>query len=335
MLLLSACLEPGIECRSDADCTDGNRCDSKYRVCVSTCVDTLSDPNNCGSCGNVCPADPGGEAVCSNGSCALMCRAGYSDCGTQFCNDLSSTASCGGSCVACNIPQASGIYNISSAGCCQTADAADNSCDAFCSRGVGAENCSCRFVCAAGFADCDLDTAAGADTNGCEVQLSAGLPDGQGGYKHCGACNYNCEKLPNETTSCDGGVCQWDCNALTRDCDLVRSNGCETPLNTNSNCGACGTPCPPPGVANVSSPTCSTGTCSWSCSPGWGTCDGNDANGCETDLTTTARCGACNNACPTTFNGFPTCINSQCGIGCRAGYQNCDGTCYSSVGLCP
>jgi len=54
---------------------------------------------------------------------------------------------------------------------------------------------------------------------------------------------------------------------------------------------------------------CSSGTCDYgSCDAGWGNCDGNDANGCETDLrTTAAHCGACNAACSTPAHSTATC----------------------------
>ena len=256
ILVISACLEPGIECLSDAECAVGDRCDLNFRVCV-TC-DTLNDPNNCGACGNVCPSDPLGERVCSNGSCGLVCKPGYSVCDTH-CSDSSSPYSCGGSCSVCNIPQGSGVYNITDAGCCKTADPTDNSCDAFCSWGAGAENCSCRFVCAAGFADCDLDAAAGATSNGCEVPLSTGQSDGQGGFKHCGACDEHCPKYPNQIPSCSGGVCSRTCITNYGDCDGDLSNGCETDLlNTAAHCNGCGQACD----------GCSNGKCGRLCGPG-------------------------------------------------------------------
>jgi hypothetical protein len=46
---------------------------------------------------------------------------------------------------------------------------------------------------------------------------------------------------------------------------------------------------------------CRDGACEISpdgCFPGFAHCAGNTSNGCETDLTTSGRCGACNSACP-------------------------------------
>lgn len=55
-------------------------------------------------------------------------------------------------------------------------------------------------------------------------------------------------------------------------------------------------------------------------------CDGNAANGCETELSL-SHCGGCGLACPT---GTPhtkeaRCLNDKCNPTCEAGYENTDG----------
>ncbi len=107
------------------------------------------------------------------------------------------------------------------------------------------------------------------------------------------------------------------------DCDGDPSNGCEVDLQTTlSSCGACGTAC---GETNAAA-ACVAGTCQLTCAAGFGNCDGNAANGCETDLSTTpADCGACGTTCGS-INGIATCSSSTCGIVCSAGFADCDGS---------
>jgi hypothetical protein len=67
---------------------------------------------------------------------------------------------------------------------------------------------------------------------------------------------------------------------------------------------------------------CRVGTCD----TGYGDCNGTPADGCETDLYSTAQhCGACGNACNLP-HATETCASGVCQVGtCDAGYANCDG----------
>jgi hypothetical protein len=52
--------------------------------------------------------------------------------------------------------------------------------------------------------------------------------------------------LPNAVTACTNGMCAiTSCVGGTADCDGIADNGCETPVITNANCGACGSACDP------------------------------------------------------------------------------------------
>jgi len=60
------------------------------------------------------------------------------------------------------------------------------------------------------------------------------------------------------------------------------------------------------------------------CDPGFANCDGNDTNGCETNLwLSTEHCGACNNPCAPN----KSCTNGVCiaTIACEPGFADCDG----------
>jgi hypothetical protein len=72
--------------------------------------------------------------------------------------------------------------------------------------------------------------------------------------------------------------------------------------------------------------TCSTGTCDLrACEAGWGDCDGNFSNGCETELDTVDNCEMCGLAC-SIDHATETCTDNTCQIdGCEAGWDDCDG----------
>src|SRR5262249_23760543 len=105
-------------------------------------------------------------------------------------------------------------------------------------------------------------------------------------------------------------------------CDGNAANGCEANLNTStSSCGGCGKSCTNPnGTA-----ACVGGACTPTCFAGFGNCDGNAANGCETNInTSTSNCGACGNVC-TNANGGTTCVNGACVPTCTGTFKDCDG----------
>jgi hypothetical protein len=144
-------------------------------------------------------------------------------------------------------------------------------------------NGACGIACTPGYGNCDLNAA-----NGCESNLTNSIIN-------CGACGQVCPARPNIPATCTDGVCSpGDCFPYG-DCDGNAANGCETNLmNDASDCGACGNICP---SGPNSKATCSNGACGIACTVGYGDCDANAANGCETALTTPADCGACGSAC--------------------------------------
>lgn len=107
-------------------------------------------------------------------------------------------------------------------------------------------------------------------------------------------------------------------------CDANSANGCETNVASDvNNCGGCEFFCidPPNGTAG-----CVDGNCIVaSCGAGWGNCDGNTTNGCETNVYTNPNhCGSCGHVCnlPHAIEG---CSGGSCTLtGCESGYANCD-----------
>ncbi len=82
---------------ADCDASGSNGCE----------IDTKTDANNCGACGNACHFD-NASAKCTTGACALdTCNAGFGDCDSNTVNgcevdtksDLANCGSCGTTCA--------------------------------------------------------------------------------------------------------------------------------------------------------------------------------------------------------------------------------------------
>ena len=176
---------------------------------------------------------------------------------------------------------------------------------AVCSRPNADSAClgdDCLIVrCLEDFVDCDEDA-----DNGCETKLD--LPE------HCGRCNTPCalanvvrhacvstsngsprcdidRSCPEGTENCSAEDPANGCKQGFADCDLAADNGCETPLDTRSDCGACGSEC----KSAEALAECVSGQCEVvGCAPGSGDCDG---EGCRSLAADNDHCGECDNVC--------------------------------------
>ncbi len=229
---------------------------------------------------------------------------GFSDCDGNAANGCetdirSSTAHCGACNVACS---------------------SNNMASLSCTSGV------CNGTCAAGFEDCNGNK----QTDGCEADLLSSTA-------HCGACNVACSSNNMASLSCTSGVCNGTCAAGFADCNGNRqSDGCETNLNTLTDCGACGITC---ARANATA-TCATGSCAiGSCNLGFDSCDGLDANGCEADLSMEGNCGGCGVTCSQLFCAAgATCQAGTCAGGtptdCEDGIACTVDSCNEALDAC-
>ena len=304
-------------------------CQTGQQVCGGTCVNTATDRNNCGGCagagGSVCKT---GE-VCNGTACVSSCPTGSLSCPPNspgaLCvdpqTDNQNCGKCGNSCAAgttctggscqpacastqkaCGVSQTCTNVLTDRANCGDCASAGPTH---VCADGTVCNNGTCQSSCAANLFLCAADKL---------------CHDLQNDAHNCGSCGFACQ--PGQL--CSGGACSTQCASSQTLCGTTCTN---TPYDP-ANCGGCasttGVACGPYSNATA---LCSNSTCVASCQNGFGNCDGNLANGCETNLTDDAtNCGACGNLCTAADNVAAVCAAAKCGGStCKAGFADCDG----------
>ncbi|HRI07364.1 MAG TPA: choice-of-anchor L domain-containing protein [Nannocystaceae bacterium] len=94
---------------TDGECTPGcndmQPCQDGLACCTETCIDLLTDLDNCGGCGVPCAAFPNADPVCDGGACVFgPCKAGYADCDKSPMNGCEVKGACAcdpGSTIEC------------------------------------------------------------------------------------------------------------------------------------------------------------------------------------------------------------------------------------------
>lgn len=247
-------------------------------------VNVYADAQNCGACGNACPAG----SHCFAGKCG--CGPGKTDC-DGACVDLSqddgNCGACGKFCDtlpvdACDPPPPNSFYGCGGGACGQ-------------------------LKCVSGSADCNYDLNSSCASDGCESDVSSDPAN-------CGGCGVKCGTGQVCISDQNGPHCADTCAmaGLTQCAD-----GCYDLVTDPQSCGACGNVCPSPGQHQTSS--CTKGFCKLDCLPGFDDCNGDPSDGCEVDLSShPANCGACGNACD--FAAGQPCIEGKClMVACDAG----------------
>lgn len=308
-------------CSSVSDCygndTCGTRtCSRNPDRCFVCNFEVAAGWNWCPS-NNGCCSNFGNNAMYCNNSCVL----GFCPAGTQNCDNNLSTCE-------------KNMYSNTDCRWDQTNCAAGLNCTNRPNSSGGTCNSgSCSISCNAGFFNCN-----GSPDDGCEVNTMLVTSCGSG------CSTTNCTTLANTTaTSCVSSACVInDCADNYADCNA--GAGCETNVGATTTCGSCtGVVDCGATVAHASGVGCalaSGGTatkpsyaCTYTgvCSAGFASCDGNKANGCETDLTAVTSCGACGNNCLVNVANIDAaniaCVAGGCTYtgSCEAGAADCDG----------
>jgi hypothetical protein len=129
----------------------------------------------------------------------------------------------------------------------------------------------------------------------------------------------------NADRDCSDGVCK-DGSCAQPSCTDKVQNGGEGDIDCGGACPNClpGQKCKLP--SDCAGGDCTKGKCSLTCLDGKGNCDGNAANGCETNLKTDAdHCGACDSPC-NLKHATARCSGGICAVDtCTAPYADCDG----------
>jgi len=292
---------PSNQCPADRVTCPGSRfpCDVNLAV----------DQQNCGACGHACPSHTrGSEFVCVDGTCQMVCQLSptkYLDCDGEVDNGCEANSESNDNCGVCG-----------------------NKCDPdkpCIDRGGGDWGCGC------------LDHKIY-----CTTYEAFGCNDPQVADKACNGCGNICdpadgggkEPLPNAYFGCVGAECgHYKCEKNFADCDgdlgNTPSNGCETFIWDEQNCGGCGIACAP---GQKCQPDI-YGNAFCACPPGatyCGTCYGAWPDGCTgqcVDLNSDVyNCGACGVGCGfANGNITAVCEYGSCSYRCQAGTANCNG----------
>jgi hypothetical protein len=97
-------------------------------------------------------------------------------------------------------------------------------------------------------------------------------------------------------------------------------------LGTYDDCSACGDSCAALSRPGAAAHACISGVCRMvSCTAGFRDCDGQEATGCEADLSATDACGGCGRVCDI-LNAQAACNAGVCELDvCNTGFGDCDG----------
>lgn len=243
-------------CKSPSAKTCSPACDSNRRCCGETCIDVLTDPKNCGTCGVACPDG----IACVDGKCDVKPTCQCSDgkvcdengdcvvkCGSSLCRPDESC--CGNTCTT--------LDTVKHCGSC------DNACQGnapFCQYGACADKCSPQ-TCEAQSAQCGT------------------VNDGCGNALDCGSCADG--KVCTSNQCVDPPCSPTTCATKGKNCGFI-DDGCGGKLN----CGSCS------GAKECKNNVCTNPECKPKTCAEQGKKCGSTSDGCGK----TIQCGSCSSS---------------------------------------
>ncbi len=305
-------------------------CDPGESPCDGVCVDLLTDPRHCSSCGNECNVSGLGTAQCVDGDCEVDCG-DYDECEGECIdtsNDPGHCGECGDSCP---------LQHVCEDGeCADACSEGTTNCDGSCvntdSNPVYCGGCDgqCSFpsdadpICEAGHCgfECksESDKPCGdqcIDSSSPLVDCSGDCADLQADDDHCGSCDNEC----SSDESCSDGLC---CEGETINC----GGACTDTDSSVDHCGGCGDECDD--YPDHSEPECDDGTCSFECIQGYDECSG----ACIDYDSNLDHCGGCGDECEPPSGATAICDGGTCDFECNADLKKCDGECIDAEDVC-
>lgn len=284
----------------------GTNCDATQIECSGSCVNSLSDPLNCGACGNAC----GTGTQCLSGVCSATCGDGVAG-GGEGCDDGNTTA--GDGCDAtCEVEMGwacMGAPSVCTPGCGDGALVGMEVCDD--GNTTSGDGCSEACALETGFT-CTGEPSVCVTTCGDAIIAGAETCDDQNTMAGDG-CSDTCVVEAGYTCAGSPSVCATTCGdgvpAGTETCDdgnTTAGDGCDDMCAPEAGFTCNGTPS-----------NCFT-TCNDGIVAGNETCDDqNTAEGDGCDASCTVETGF-------TCTGMPSVCSTVCGDGVTAGAETCD-----------
>lgn len=232
----------GSACNAPATCGGGGMpgiCD----------CNTSSDPQNCGSCGHVCPGPRfgSGSAICTGGTCGLSCAAGSVPCNGACVTTTTDPQNCGGCGADLSAGQTANTHNCvagktcSSSACVAVCEPQTTNCGGSCvNEQTDGSHCGGCNACGLFGGNCNNGNCGGGCATG-TTQCSRSCTNLQIDPTNCGSCGNNC----GQAGLCVAGSCKsFIYAAAAAECPPSQPTFCSNAHTGNKGVCVTGTTCP-------------------------------------------------------------------------------------------